>query len=85
MMTISILDFKEDNMGSGSDWWIPENLKRDDYDDYISDDDRRKKIRDRERRILMEDIIRNQEIIDENERLDAEDDKRRRNRGLFEL
>lgn len=72
-------------MGSGSDWWIPENLKRDDYDDYISDDDRRKKIRDRERRILMEDIIRNQEIIDENERLDAEDDKRRRNRGLFEL
>lgn len=72
-------------MSSGSDWWIPENLKRDDYDDYISDDDRRKKIRDRERRILMEDIIRNQEIIDENERLDAEDDKRRRNRGLFEL
>lgn len=69
----------------GSDWRIPEHLKRDDYDDYISDDDRKKKIRDRERRILMEDIIRNQEIIDENERLDAEDDKKRRNRGLFEL
>lgn len=69
----------------GSDWWIPENLKRDEDDNYVSKEDRMRKNRERERRMLMNDIIRNQEIIDENERLDAEDDRRRRNRGLFEL
>lgn len=63
------------------DWWVPEDKKK----KGLSDEEKYKLRREREKRRLQMEIIRNQEIVDENERLDAEDELRNKNRNSWEF
>lgn len=63
------------------DWWVPEDKKK----KGLSEEEKYKLRREREKRCLQMEIIRNQEIIDENERLDAEDELRDKNRNSWEF
>lgn len=63
------------------DWWVPEDKKK----KGLSEEEKYKLRREREKRRLQMEIIRNQEIVDENERLDAEDELRDKNRNSWEF
>lgn len=63
------------------DWWVPEDKKK----KGLEPEEKHKLRREREKRRLQMEIIRNQEIIDENERLDAEDELRDKNRNSWEF
>ena len=63
------------------DWWVPEDKKK----KGLSEEEKHKLRREREKRRLQMEIIRNQEIVDENERLDAEDELRDKNRNSWEF
>lgn len=65
-------------------WWIPKHLKKK-KDNYSPEEEREKNKRNAEKRRLQRIIMENQKIIDENERLDAQDKKRELERGPWEL